>query len=401
MKQNRSFNKRVIALAALLLGAACSRPSARPEAKAETSKKSAELTGVVSFSAEQVAHGGVKWAVAESSPSASAVEVPGQLVPNEDRTARVGAPAQARVMSVHVRVGQRVAPGHPLVTLQSPQASAAHADVRKAEAEVGSRKSALAYARSARGRAERLLAAKAAAQQEVERALADEALAQSGLAQTEAELARARGVLGNLGSVSPSGELTVRSTVGGVVLTREATAGSVVEPGAPLVSVTDDSTLWLEMALADRAASGLRVGQGVGFTVPAYPDETFAAKVESVGGALDEKTRTLPVRALVANRDRKLRPQMFATVLVETGPSVPAVALPEGAVVLVDEKPAVFVAKPGADGGATFERRDVEVGAKRAGKVFIRQGVRPGETVVVDGAFSIKSQLDRSKLPAE
>ena len=394
MNRDRTPSQTVLLAALLLVAGGCGRRAA----ERERPKSEAAPSGTVTFTAAQVQHGGVRWIPVETSDVAPTVEAPGQLVPNEDRTTRVGAPAQARVMAVHVRVGQRVAAGASLVTLQSQQASAARADVQKAEAEVASRRSALVYARGARERAQRLLAAKAASLQEVERTRADEALAQSTMAQAEAELARARTVIGHFGKVDPSGEVAVRSTFSGVVLTRDAKPGAVVEPGSPLVSITDDTTLWLEVALADRAASALRVGQSVTFTVPAYPGETFRARVETVGGALDEKTRTLPLRALVANRERKLRPQMFATVLVETGVPAPVVAVAESAVVLVDEKPVLFVARPDPAGGAVFQRRDVEIAGKRDGKVFIRRGVGPGEVVVVEGAFAIKSQLERSKM---
>ena len=388
----------LVVLGSALLAFACGR-AAQEESK--TGKTAAPEANVVTFSAEQVQHGGVHWTAATASQMVPTIEVPGQLVPDEDHTARIGAPAQARIMTVHVRIGDRVASGQPLVTLQSQQASAARADVQKAEAEAASRRTALTYARMARERAERLLAAKAAARAEVERAQADEQAAQATLAQAEAELSRARASVRQLGAVDQAGDAIARAPISGVVFTRNATPGAVVEAGAPLVSITDDSTLWLEASVADRAASALRNGAEVHFTVPAFSGETFTAAIQSVGSALDPQTRTVPVRALVQNRGRKLRASMFATVLLGTGTATKAVAVPESAVVLVDEKPAVFVATPNAGGGASFERRSVVIGAKRDGQVLIAEGVRPGDVVVTEGAFAVKSQIERSKMPAE
>lgn len=384
----------IIPFAVLALN--CGTPAAEEEPK--KAESASTPASVITFSAEQVQHGGVKWAAAPVSEFVPSVEVPGQLVPNEDHTARVGAPAQARIASINLRPGDRVTAGQTLVALQSQQASVAHADVQKAEAEVASRRTALAYARMARERAERLLAAKAAARAEVERAQADEQAAQSALTQAEAERSRAEASVLQVGAVGTSGEAIVRAPLGGVVLTRDATPGAVVEAGAPLVSITDDSTLWLEASVADRAASALRNGADVQFTVPAYPGETFIARIISIGGALDPQTRTVPVRALVQNRDHKLRSAMFATVLLSAGAKTEAVSLPERAVVLVDEKPVVFVARPDAKGGATFERRSVTVGAKRDGNVLVAGGVRAGEPVVTDGAYAVKSIFERSKM---
>ncbi len=357
-------------------------------------------TAQVTFTAAQASHGGVRWEPVAASEVVSMVELPGQLVPDEDRTARLGAPAQGRVLTVHVRPGERVARGQPLVTLQSPEASAARSDYDKAVAELASRRAAATYARTARDRADRLLAIKAASRQEAERAAADDELARAGLAQAEAEVARARAAMAQLGasSSSPSGSMVIRSPVAGVVLSRDALPGMVAEAGAPLATVSDPRTLWLEIAAPDRVAGDLRAGAQVRFTVPAFPADTFEARVQSVGGALDTMTRTVPVRALVPNGAGRLRPAMFATTWIQGGAARPAVLVPDSAVQLLDHRPVVFVATPDGSGGARFERRDVEVGTTVGGQTQVLSGLRPGETVVVAGAFAIKSEFARSRM---
>ena len=107
----------------------------------------------LAFSAEQVTHGGVKWEVVTAGSDAATTEIPAQLVPNDDRTSRVSAPAEGRVVSVHVKPGDRVSVGQALVTLQSADASTARADLLKARAELASRKAAATYAKAARDRA--------------------------------------------------------------------------------------------------------------------------------------------------------------------------------------------------------------------------------------------------------
>lgn len=357
-------------------------------------------TAQVTFTAAQASHGGVRWEPVAASEVVSAVELPGQLVPDEDRTARLGAPAQGRVLTVHVRPGERVVRGQPLVTLQSPEASAARSDYDKAVAELASRRAAATYARTARDRADRLLAIKAASRQEAERAAADDELARAGLAQAEAEVARARAAMAQLGasSSSASGAMVIRSPVAGVVLSRDALPGMVAEAGAPLATVSDPRTLWLEIAAPDRVAGELRTGANVRFTVPAFPADTFEARVQSVGGALDTMTRTVPIRAVVPNQAGRLRPAMFATTWIQSGAARPAVLVPDSAVQLLDNRPVVFVATPDGSGGARFERRDVEVGTTVGGRTQVLSGLRPGETVVVAGAFAIKSEFARSRM---
>lgn len=394
-----------LVIAGLLTLSGCSngKGAARqaPDAPAGSAGDSTRTgTAQVTFTAAQASHGGVRWEPVAASEVVSTVELPGQLVPDEDRTARLGAPAQGRVLTVHVRPGERVARGQPLVTLQSPEASAARSDYDKAVAELVSRRAAATYARTARDRADRLLAIKAASRQEAERAAADDELARAGLAQAEAEVARARAAMAHLGasSNSASGAMVIRSPVAGVVLSRDALPGMVAEAGAPLATVSDPRTLWLEIAAPDRVAGELRAGAQVRFTVPAFPADTFEARVQSIGGALDTMTRTVPVRAVVPNRAGRLRPAMFATTWIQGGAARPAVLVPDSAVQLLDNRPVVFVATPDGSGGARFERRDVEVGTTVGGQTQVLSGLRPGETVVVAGAFAIKSEFARSRM---
>ena len=386
-----------LVVCALLIVTAC-----RPEGGAAASSvaDSARATSTLTFTAAQVQHGGVHWGPATGGTGAAMLEVPGHLVPNEDRTARLGAPARGRVLRVHVQLGQRVTAGQALVTLQSQEASAARADFEKAVAERNSRRAAATYARTAHDRAERLLVAKAIAQQELERAQADDELARAALTQADAEVERARAGMSQLGVGASNGTMVLVSPLAGVVLAREAVPGSVTEAGAPLATVADLSTLWLEV-LADRAASVLSTDSRVRFSVPAFPADTFEARVTSVGGALDPSTRTVPIRALVSNTAGRLRPAMFATVWIESAERQATVSVPEGAVQMLNERPVVFVVTADRTGGARFERRDVEVRGTIAGRTQLLRGVAAGDIVVTEGAFAVKSEFSRAAMAKE
>jgi cobalt-zinc-cadmium efflux system membrane fusion protein len=388
----------VATAAAIVVTAACSgAQNPAEEAKPAPPTAVREL----SFSAEQVQHSGIKWTSVESTTMTETVEIPGKLAPNEDGTFRLGAPARGRVLRVRVQVGDRVSRGQTLVTLQSQEANSARADYAKALADLNSRQVAANYARAARDRSERLLEVKAGSRQDVERARADDELSQAARAQAQAEVDRASTALTNLGVDSETGEMTLRTPIAGIVLSREAVPGSVVDAGAPLVVVTDPSTLWLEIAATEKVAATLRSGARVRFSVSAFPSDTFEAKVQNVGGGLDPATRTLAVRALAQNESRRLRPEMFATVLIDVGAPKPGVLVPDGAVQLLDERPVVFFVQPDAKGGARFERRDVEIGAKTNGQTQIVRGLDPGSVVVTEGTFAVKSEFARSKMPSQ
>lgn len=360
-------------------------------------------TTEVTFTAAQVQHGKVRWEPVTMGTSAGLATVPGQVVPNEDRTARLGAPAGGRVVAVRVSPGERVRRGQVLVTLVSPEAGVAQSDLSKATAALASARAQSAYATSARERAERLLALKAIPQQDYEQAIADDALARATLSQAEAEVQRARSTATQLGGgAAVIGEIAVRSPLAGLVLARTAVPGTVVDAGAPLVVVTDPSSLWLTINAPESMSGLFRRGGELQFSVPAVPGETFTARIDAVGAGLDPETRTLPVRALVsgaAARGGKVKPEMLASVQVAGGPQVPAVLLPDDAVQLLDGKPTVFVAVPDDKGGATFTVRAVETGARTGGRVAVTRGLAAGDVVVTAGAFAVKAQLQKGSMP--
>jgi cobalt-zinc-cadmium efflux system membrane fusion protein len=353
----------------------------------------------VSFTAEQIAHAGIRWVAAEAASESDAIEVPGQLAPNEDRTARLGAPARARVQTLHVHMGSRVSRGQALVTLVGEEAAAARAEHAKAIADLNAHRVAARYARAALDRADRLLELKAISRQDVERARVDYEVAEAARMQSEAEVERAGTTLSQLGVSGEGGEMVIRAPLGGIVLSRDVVPGSVVNAGDPLLMITDPSILWLEIAATERVAPLLREGSRVSFTVPELMPRTFDAVIEGIGAALDPATRTLPMHATVANPDGRLRPAMFATILLPLGEARQGVRVPDAAVQLLDQKPVLFVASPDPSGGARFERRDVEIGARRGRHVHIVGGVKPGEIVVTEGAFAVKSELARTKMP--
>lgn len=386
------------AMIAILAVAACGDTASVPESAPATAAE--DTSHFLTMSAAQVQHGAIRWIAADMREATGTIEAPGQLVPNEDRTARLGAPLQGRVITVHVQAGARVARGQPLVTLQSPEASQARAEYAKATADLAARRAGLTYARSARQRAERLLAAQAAPRQDVERAQADEAVAVSEMARADAEVSRTRTTLRTLGIGATDGAIVLRSPLDGVVLSREAAPGAVVTPGTPLVTVSDASALWLEIALPPGAASGLANGSRVRFGVAAFPADTFEARVVSIGGALDAQSRTLPVRAAVTSTRNRLRSAMFATVWLESGARTLSVAVPARSVMLLDGRSVVFVATPAAAGAVRLERRNVVLGGEQGGLIRVQSGVKPGELVVTDGAFSVKATFSRAKMAA-
>jgi cobalt-zinc-cadmium efflux system membrane fusion protein len=394
------FHIAVVFIACAVAG--CSRDKSSKEnetdAKSETMPGMTTNANSVTLTAAQIRNAKVKWALPVIAAVPATTEVPAQIVANEDRTARVSAPAEARAIAVHVSPGQRVSAGTRLVTLQSQEASTARSEVSKAQAEVTSRQAAAVYSRTARERAERLLSIKAIPRQDYERAIADDELAKAALSQARSELIRARSAAQELGVDPATGSMTLRSPLSGVVVSREVVPGAVVMPGTPLVTITDPSSLWLAIAVPQALSTNVYTGSGVRFTIASAPADTFTARVQSVGGAYDPNSRSLPVRAVIANPDNRLRPEMFAKAWISGGVAESYPTVPDAAIQRIGGKPVVLVARPDTKGGATFEARDVEI-RKLGDRWAVARGLKSGELVVIDGAFAVRSQIEKAKMP--
>ena len=128
--------------------------------------------------------------------------------------------------------------------------------------------------------------------------------------------------------------------------------------------------------------------------MPAYPSEVFVGRVDYIGQTLSRETRTVLARMVVANTDRRLKPEMFATATIEVGAEGRmGMTVPDAAIVLMDGVQSVFVLDQ--DG---YEARAVQPGERIGGHTVIKGGVEPGEVVVLEGAYALKARKLKSQL---
>jgi cobalt-zinc-cadmium efflux system membrane fusion protein len=187
----------------------------------------------------------------------------------------------------------------------------------------------------------------------------------------------------------------VKATLGGVVLERLVTAGTVVTTGTPLFVVSDLSRLWAVAEIDEVRLPALVVGRAAELTVAAYPERSFPARITAIGDSLNPDTRRVTARIEVENRDRSLKPQMFATVRVPMADQVQAAVVPATAIQKIDQQPVVFV----EDRPAHFVRRAVLTGPERNGLVEIREGLQANERVATEGTFLLKSKFLEESQP--
>lgn len=190
--------------------------------------------------------------------------------------------------------------------------------------------------------------------------------------------------------------LSVRAPFAGEVVELSAVRGSRVETGASLMAITDRSTVWANLSLAETDLARVALGQTVELDVDALPGITFTGTVTWIATEIDAHTRLARARAEFPNPDGRLKARMFARARILVQTSAHAVLVPNEAIATVEGNALVFVPH-GAD---LYEARAVRLGATHNGQREILAGLQANESIVVRHGFNIKSQLLASRLGA-
>ena len=213
----------------------------------------------------------------------------------------------------------------------------------------------------------------------------DQDSAQAKMDETLAGIEKVRALIAKKTVVAPfSGDLGIR----------KVDPGQYVQPGAPLVWLQTLDPIYVDFDVPEASYARMKAGQEVQLTAGAYPGETFKGTVDTIDARMAADTRTMMVRAKLANRDRRLVPGMFVNVSVIQGAPEPVVTLPETAITYSLYGDSIYVIKPAAAGAdATtprdVERRFVKVGEAREGRVSILDGLKPDEEVVTVGQLKL------------
>jgi membrane fusion protein, heavy metal efflux system len=328
---------------------------------------------------------------------APTLSLPGEISADPDRSARVSTPVAGRVVEVRFREGSVVKKGDVLVSLRIPEIG----KVRAAHS------ATVAKSASARSNADRLGALAEKGMAPRQEALAARAEADALEAESKA-LGEQLQALG-MGTSGAGSELSLRAPVGGTVVSRDAVVGQPVGTDDTLASIADLSEVWFLARVFEKDLGRLDVDAPVEVTLNAYPSERWPGTVEYVGKQIDPIARTVNARVRLTNRDEHLRLGLFGTARVVVkgagaaagdggaATSEPVLVVPRSALSEIGGRSVVFVRV----GEGEFETHVVTLGEAAAGRVRVLGGLREGELVVVDGAFTVKSVLLRGSLAGE
>lgn len=335
------------------------------------SKETARLAGLKTARAEERKSGG------------GGVVTTAKLTYDATRLAHINARSPGVVRKLHVDIGAKVKKGAPLAVIESAEVGADRAKLTAARArteiaqknfdrEESMQKEGISSARS-------LLEAK----RELEAAKAE-----------HAAIASALSIVGAGGGSGGSYALT--APFGGVVTRRTATIGKLVGVEELLFEIVDTSAMWAELDVPETELSVVAPEQPVVLTFESLNGKELRGTIQYISPEVDQHTRTAAARVSLDNPDGSLRANMFGQARILAGGTRSAVWVPVTAVQRAKSIQMVFV-RLAED---AFETRHVELGVREGDRIELLRGVRPGEEVVTQGSFLLKTETLKESIGA-
>lgn len=341
----------------------------------------------VKLSDKVIASAKIQTAAVVKEVLAITLALPGEISVDPDKSARVASPIPGRLAQVLFQEGSHVQKGAVLATVRIPDI----AKVRSAHA------AASAKAASARINATRLQELSQKGLASSQETLNAKAEADALEAETKALDQQLRAL--GMGASGEGSELVLRAPIAGIVVSRAAVVGQPLTTEETIASIADLSEVWFLGRVFEKDLDDIHTGAKVEVQLNAFPKRRFTGVVEYIGRQIDPVARTVTARVRLTNQDDVLRLGLFgvAHVAIGTEQSDPVLVVPRSAVVELSSKPVVFVREPDGD----FELHEVVLGQSNLGKVQVLSGLREGEQVVVEGAFTLKSAVLRSSIAEE
>jgi len=372
------------AFAAALALVSCSSSPVESESKMTSysgTETKADTASLFTVPQDQLAHLQVVAVTREKLPRL--LRLTGNVTYNAFKTTPVFSAIGGPVHEILVTPGETVQVGQPLLTVNSPDYSAARSAYIKA-------RDAYSLADKIYVRAQDLYAHGAIAEADLQQA-------ESTRTQAQADVQSSEDALRALGLKDPEAvvknppktiaQIPVPAPVAGEVVERLVGPGQLLQGGATQVfTISDMTSVWVLVNVYQSEMGFVHLGDSVDVTTDSYPD-VFHGTISYIAPALDPNTRTLQARIETSNPGKKLKKDMYVTCSVQAGAIHDALTVPDAAVLRDTENmPFVYV----QSGANQFARRLVQIGDSQKGRTQITDGLKEGEKVVGDGSLFLQ-----------
>jgi len=180
-------------------------------------------------------------------------------------------------------------------------------------------------------------------------------------------------------------DTVIRAPFAGRLGLRRVSLGALVQPGDVIGTLDDLDPIKLDFDVPEAAIGALAVGQTIQARAAAWPDAPFTGVIRTIDSRVNPTTRSVSVRAEIANEDLRLKPGMFMTVDLTMAERTGAVLVPESAIVVIGDNHFAYVVSDGV-----AERRNLRLGLRAGGKVEVVEGIAAGEVVVSAGTQRLR-----------
>jgi membrane fusion protein, copper/silver efflux system len=196
-------------------------------------------------------------------------------------------------------------------------------------------------------------------------------------------------------------EFDVLSNTTGVVISRRVNTGDHVGEGTVLYDIADLSHVWVMFDAYESDLPFLQTGDNMKFTVQALPGTSFTGKIIFIDPVLDPVTRVAKVRVEINNESGRLKPEMFATGIVNARLDGYRndLVIPRSAVLWTGKRSIVYVKDPDAK-EPVFKMREITLGPMLGNSYVVINGLKEGEEIVTQGTFSVDAAAQLAGKPS-
>ncbi|QCK17070.1 efflux RND transporter periplasmic adaptor subunit [Mangrovivirga cuniculi] len=196
-------------------------------------------------------------------------------------------------------------------------------------------------------------------------------------------------------------EFPITADVSGYVVEKTVNIGDHVKQGESLYEIADLSTVWVMFDLYESDLPWVDEGDSITFTIRSIPGKTYESVIDYIDPVIDPQTRVASARVTVKNPDDRLKPEMFATGIVDAKVENidESIMIPESSVLWTGTRSVVYV-RSDSETKTGFQLREVTLGPQANDQYIVLDGLSPGEEIVVNGTFSVDAAAQLADKPS-
>jgi membrane fusion protein, heavy metal efflux system len=310
-------------------------------------------------------------------PLVNSITLTGQVAFNDDKVSKLYPMVSGNIEDIKVMLGDYVTAGQTLGVIRSTEMAGYSNDLVNAQTNLGVAKKNL-------DATEDMFSSGLASQKDV-------LSAQASYEQAKSELNRVNSVL-KINGGSTQGDYVVKSPIDGFVVEKFVTNDMAIrsDNGTNLFTICDLSNVWVMANVYESNITNVHLGDSVNVTTLSYPDKIFKGKIDKILNVLDPTSKVMKVRVVLPNPGYLLKPEMFASVTIDTKENQEAICVPSQALVFDNSQYYVLVYKSNSD----IEIKPVRVINSIGNKTFISVGVDEGDIIIGSQALLIYQALN-------